>query len=64
MENEEIRQKCEALLREAGVSGVIVFGWQKADKQFGVVYSAHEMPKNAATKCMAWALNHFIQSQL
>ena len=58
-DNEQIQQKCEAFLKELGVPGFIVFGWQKADEQFGVVSSFHEMPVNAALKGLTWALNDF-----
>ena len=57
--NEDIQRKCEAFLKELGVPGFIVFGWQKADQQFGVVSSFHEMPVNAALKGLSWALHDF-----
>lgn len=65
IDNEDIQRKCEAFLRELGVPGFIVFGWQKQDPkpeegaQFGVVSSFHEMPVNAAVKGMTWALHDF-----
>lgn len=64
MDNNEIQRRCEAFLKELGVPGFIVFGWQKdgAEKgqsQFGVVSSFHEMPVNAAMKGLTWALNDF-----
>jgi hypothetical protein len=65
IDNEDIQRKCEAFLRELGVPGFIVFGWQKETKdeaghaQFGVVSSFHEMPVNAALKGLTWALHDF-----
>jgi len=64
MDNQDIQQKCEAFLRELGVPGFIVFGWQKDDQSFGVVSSFHEMPVNAAVKGMTWALNDFAAKSL
>lgn len=62
--NEDIQQKCEALLQSLGIPGFIVFGWQKGDEQFGVVSSFHEMPVNAAVKGMTWALSDFVNKSL
>jgi hypothetical protein len=64
MDNNEIQRRCEAFLKELGVPGFIVFGWQKeadasGQSQFGVVSSFHEMPVNAAMKGLTWALNDF-----
>lgn len=64
MNNDEIQAKCEQFLRELGVPGFIVFGWQKDDAQFGVVSSFHEMPVPAAVKGMTWALNDFVTKSL
>ena len=64
MDNDEIQAKCEQFLRELGVPGFIVFGWQKDDAQFGVVSSFHEMPVPAAVKGMTWALNDFVTKSL
>ncbi len=64
IDNDAIQQKCEAFLRELGIPGFIVFGWQKNDEQFGVVSSFHEMPVNAAVKGMTWALNDFVSKSL
>ena len=64
MDNAEIQAKCEAFLKELKVPGFIVFGWQKDDKQFGVVSSFHEMPVNAALKGLTWALNDFTNKLL
>jgi len=64
MDNNDIQQKCEAFLRELGVPGFIIFGWQKDDQAFGVVSSFHEMPVNAAVKGMTWALNDFAAKSL
>ena len=65
MNNDEIQRKCEAFLKELGVPGFIVFGWQKEAKpdsnqtQFGIVSSFHEMPVNAALKGLSWAMHDF-----
>lgn len=64
MDNQDIQLKCEAFLRELGVPGFIVFGWQKDDQAFGVVSSFHEMPVNAAVKGMSWALHDFVSKSL
>jgi hypothetical protein len=64
IDNNAIQAKCEAFLRELGIPGFIVFGWQKTDDQFGVVSSFHEMPVNAAVKGMTWALNDFAAKSL
>ena len=64
MDNQDIQKKCEMFLRELGVPGFIVFGWQKDDQAFGVVSSFHEMPVNAAVKGMSWALHDFVNKSL
>lgn len=64
LDNDAIQLKCEQFLRELGIPGFIVFGWQKADQQFGVVSSFHEMPVNAAVKGMTWALSDFVAKSL
>ena len=64
MDNNEMQKKCETLLKEFGKPSFVVFGWQKSDKQFGVVYSQHNMPAKAAAKSMSWALNDIIQKNL
>ena len=60
MDNAEVQKRCEAFLKELGVPGFIIFGWKKADQQFGVVSSHYQMPKDAAVKGMAWALHDFV----
>lgn len=64
LDNDAIQQKCEEFLRQLGIPGFIVFGWQKDDAQFGVVSSFHEMPVNAAVKGMTWALSDFVNKSL
>ena len=64
IDNNVIQKKCEDFLRELGVPGFIVFGWQKENNQFGVVSSFHEMPANAAMKGLTWALNDFTNKLL
>ena len=64
IDNDDIQTKCELFLKELGVPGFIVFGWQKDDAQFGVVSSFHEMPVNAAVKGMTWALHDFANKSL
>ena len=65
MDNTAIQKRCEEFLKELGVPGFIVFGWQKPDTpegakaQFGVVSSFHEMPVNAALKGLSWAIHDF-----
>ncbi len=64
MDNEAIQKKCEAFLKELGVPGFIIFGWQKKEAmpegaQFGIVSSFHEMPVNAALKGLSWAMHDF-----
>ncbi|MBI5155948.1 hypothetical protein HZA45_01595 [Candidatus Peregrinibacteria bacterium] len=63
-DNTEIQAKCEQFLHELGVPGFIVFGWQNADAEFGVVSSFHEMPVNAAVKGVTWVLNDFVNKSL
>lgn len=61
MQNDEMKKKCEKLLQELGLKSFIIFGFEKGDGQYGVVSSYHKMPKGAAIKGMAWALNDFVQ---
>ncbi len=62
--NEDIQVKCEAFLKELGIPGFIVFGWQKTNQEFGVVSSFNEMPINVAVKGMTWALSDFVHKSL
>ena len=64
LDNDVIQRKCEQFLKELGVPGFLVFGWQKAGQQFGIVSSFHEMPVPAAVKGMTWALNDFVSKSL
>lgn len=64
LNNDDIQKKCMDFLQSLGVSGFIVFGWQKDNKQFGFVYSQHKMPPNVAVKGMTWALNDFASKHL
>lgn len=64
LDNDAVQRKCEQFLQELQIPGFIVFGWQKDDKQFGVVSSFHEMPVPAAVKGMTWALHDFVSKSL
>lgn len=64
MNSDEVKAKCEQFLKELGVPGFIVFGWQKDGEQFSVVSSFHKMPVNAAVKGMSWALHDFVNKSL
>lgn len=64
MDNTEIQKKCALFLKELGIPGFIVFGWQKEDKQFGFVYSHRQMPSEVAVKGMTWALHDFVTKKL
>ena len=59
-----IQQKCEAFLRELGRPGFIVFGWPKNDDEFGVTYSAHEMPPQVVIKGLTSVLNDYTAKTL
>jgi hypothetical protein len=63
-DNNEIQKKCQEFLKELGVPGFIVFGWQKEKDSYGVVSSFHRMPKHAAVKGMSWALHDFVNKSL
>lgn len=60
MDHAAVQRQCEALLRGIGVPGFIIFGWKKGEKEFGVVSSYRDMPKDAAIKGMTWALHDFV----
>lgn len=69
IDNNAIQAKCEQFLKELGVPGFIVFGWQKdpegeGQTEFGVVSSFHQMPIPAAVKGMTWALSDFVAKSL
>lgn len=61
MDQPEIQQKVEAFLKDLGIPGFIVFGWKKNDREFGFIYSLHQMPPNVFIKGMSWALHDFVQ---
>jgi|TARA_B100002003_G_C14106337_1_gene532144 hypothetical protein len=64
MNEEEVRQKCEAFVQSLGVSCFIVFGWEKEDQQYGMVSSYHKMPVQAVIKGMSWALNDIVNKSM
>ncbi|PIR53137.1 hypothetical protein COU76_02800 [Candidatus Peregrinibacteria bacterium CG10_big_fil_rev_8_21_14_0_10_49_10] len=64
MNEQEVREKCEAFVQSLGVSCFIVFGWEKADRQFGMVSSYHKMPIQAVIKGMSWALNDIVSKAM
>ena len=64
MDNKEIEEKVKEFLNSLGVSSFIVFGWQKNEKEFGIVSSQHKMPSKAVIKGMSWALNDYISKSI
>lgn len=64
LDSQDIQRKCEAFLKDLGVPGFIVFGWQRDGEKFSVVSSFNRMPVNAAVKGMSWALNDFVNKSL
>lgn len=60
----EIQKKCEAFLRELGTPGFIVFGWPKSDEEFGVTYSAHDMPPQIVVKGLTSVLSDYTAKTL
>ena len=64
MDNQEISEKCSAFLKELGIPGFIVFGWEKPDKKYGFVYSNHKTPPNVALKGMLWAASDFANKKM
>ena len=51
-----IRHPGERVLKELGIPGFIVFGWQKAGKEFGIVYSTRQTPPNLVVKGVSFVL--------
>ena len=64
MDEEELQHRCEEFLKELGHPGFIVFGWPKNDEEFGVTYSAHEMPPQIVIKGLASVLNDYASKTL
>lgn len=68
MNEEEVRNKCEAFVKSLGMPCFIVFGWEKEvdeeQKQYGMVSSYHEMPTPAVIKGMTWALSDIVNKGL
>ncbi len=64
MDQKEIEKRVAEFLKSLGVPAFIIFGWQKADKEFGVVSSQHKMPPKVAIKGISWALNDVINRNL
>jgi hypothetical protein len=64
MNNENIQQQCNDLLENLGVPGFVVFGFQKPDDQFGIVYSSKKVPPNVVVKGLSWALHDFAKKKL
>lgn len=64
MDSNEIQKQCSEFLQRLGVPGFVVFGWEKKDGQYGVVYSSQKMPPNVAVKGMTWALHDFASKKL
>ena len=64
MDDAEIQEKCEKFLKELKRPGFIVFGWPKSDQEFGVTYSAHEMPPQVVIKGLTSVLNDYASKTL
>ncbi|MFA6523294.1 MAG: hypothetical protein WCS85_02915 [Candidatus Peribacteraceae bacterium] len=64
MDEEEIQKRCEAFLRELGRPGFIVFGWPKNEDEFGVTYSAHEIPPQVVIKGLISVLSDYTTKTL
>jgi hypothetical protein len=64
METNVVQQKIEAFLEELGVPGFLLFGFQKPDGQFGVVYSSRKAPPPVVVKSMTWALHDYVQKNV
>ncbi|HLD32007.1 MAG TPA: hypothetical protein VJB10_00280 [Candidatus Peribacteraceae bacterium] len=64
MDEQEVRQKCEAFVKGLGISCFIVFGWEKSNQQYGMVSSYHRMPVQAVIKGMSWALNDIVNKSM
>ncbi|MBT3293587.1 hypothetical protein HN512_01675 [Candidatus Peregrinibacteria bacterium] len=70
MNEQEVREKCEAFVKSLGMPCFIVFGWEKQDvsnddkKQYGMVSSYNKMPTPAVVKGMTWALNDIVTKGL
>lgn len=59
-----MEKKCQQLLKELGVPGFIVFGWEKTPGEFGVVSSYNDVPPPVVVKGIAWALHHVADKAL
>jgi len=64
MEQEEIQSRINAFLKELGIPSFIVFGWKKSEKDFGIIWSQHQVPPKVAIKGLSWALHDVISKQL
>lgn len=64
MDQPEVQRRVEAFLKDLGIPGFIVFGYQKGGDQYEIVSSYNEMPKNAAIKGMSTVLHELIKHAL
>ena len=64
MEQEEIQSRINAFLKDLGIPSFIVFGWKKDEKDFGIIWSQHQVPPKVAIKGLSWALNDVISKQI
>ena len=59
MDQQDIQKKCEEFLKSLGIPGFIVFGWKKAESEFGLVYSTSECPPQVVVKGLAGVMHEF-----
>jgi hypothetical protein len=64
MEHDAIKKKCQEFLDDLGVPGFVVFGWQQADKKYGVVYVNRKTPPPVTLKGLLWAAHDFARKKL
>ncbi len=64
MDNEDVKKKVEEFLKNLGVPGFIVFGYQREKDNFEIISSFNKMPIKAAIKGLSQVLNDFVKKTL
>lgn len=60
MRDDDVRKRCEKLLKDLPVPGFIVFGWEKPGKEYDVVYSAKNVPVKVMLRVIVSLLHDIV----
>lgn len=60
MDESDIRKRCERLLNDLPGSGFILFGWEKPEKEYDIVYSMKNVPAKVMLRVLVTLLQDLV----